>query len=266
MLLHRRIAGPLLTLSTVLGCAAEPTPGPLGAVAPPAKPVARGDAAGPPLETNQIICARVAAMPHKDEPSEKIAGDPAVLTPEGETAGFRDTLSVSCAVSLHGRALRCQMPQDIPPSLAGSVAEALHTWRFRPGTHDGVPVGRRETLTVPLVRPPPGWAPPPAVQGGTSVPFGQGMTVPTLLAGSPQPAYTREALEHCSEGRLIAGCTLTADGVLTDCDILDSVIYQDQRVLEMLAQQRYTPVMYQGHPQSVFYVLNFRFKAFKAQP
>lgn len=247
MIVHRNIAVPvLLTLFAVVGCAAEQTPAPVEAAAAP--------------ETMEQRCSRMRSVPHTTEPPEKIAGDPAVLTPEAESAGIRDALSMTCGISLHGRVMQCEMPPGSPPSLEGSVRSALDTWRFRPATYDGVPVAQRGSVTVPLVRPPPGWVPPAEAQVSRSTPFGQGMTAPTLIAGRPQPTYTREALEHCAEGKVIARCMITVEGRLTDCDIVQSIPYEDQSVLSTLAQQRYTPVMYAGRPQAVFYTLTFRFK------
>ena len=166
-----------------------------------------------------------------------------MLTPEAVRAGIRDAVSVECLVSVRGRAIHCQMPLGAPPSLEVSLRAALDTWRFKPATYNRVPIGRRETLNVPLIAPPPGWTPaPPAPPPGTiTMPFGQGMTPPTLIAGPSQPAYTREALDHCAEGKVIARVRITHDGALTDCDIAQSVPYMDQAVLAMLAQHTTPP-------------------------
>ncbi len=86
------------------------------------------------------------------------------------------------------------------------------------------------------------------------------MTAPVLTGGQSQPQYTREAMEAKVEGKVIARCTITLTGTLTDCRIIKSLPFLDQAVLATLAGQRYSPVMYQGHPQSVFYTLTFRFK------
>jgi protein TonB len=93
-----------------------------------------------------------------------------------------------------------------------------------------------------------------------TLPFGEGMTPPTLVGGALRPSYTREALEAKVEGRVVARCTLTADGRLTDCRILKGLPFLDRAVLSTLAEQRYAPVRYQGHAQSVFYTLTFRFE------
>lgn len=250
----------LLTLPAVLGCGAYPPPPPVEPVASSVEAAARAPVAAPVPETTEQRCARMAGMPHQIEPPAKLAGDPAVLTPEAASTGIRDAVSVECLVSVRGRAMHCQMPPGVPPSLEASLRAALDTWRFRPATYDRVPIGRREALNVPLIAPPPGWTPPAPPQGTITQPFGQGMTAPKLITGPSQPTYTREAIDHCIEGKVIARCTITLEGELTDCDIAQSVPYMDQVVLSTLAQQRYTPVMYQGLPQRVFYTLTFRFK------
>jgi protein TonB len=93
-----------------------------------------------------------------------------------------------------------------------------------------------------------------------TIPFGEGMTRPSLTGGPAQPPYTREAMEAKVEGKVIARCTITVSGTLTDCRIIKSLPFLDQAVLGTLAAQHYTPVMFQGHPQSVFYTLTFQFK------
>jgi protein TonB len=118
------------------------------------------------------------------------------------------------------------------------------------GVLGGVPggvVGGTGTGTV---------APPPT---NITIPFGEGMTPPSMVGGAA-PQYTREALEAKVEGKVIARCTITITGTLTDCKIIKGLPFMDQAVLAALAGQKYTPVMYQGHPQSVFYTLTFRFK------
>ena len=68
--------------------------------------------------------------------------------------------------------------------------------------------------------------------------FGEGMTPPSLTGGQAQPAYTREALEAKVEGKVIARCTITVTGTLTDCRIIKSLAFLDQAVLSTLAGQR----------------------------
>lgn len=118
----------------------------------------------------------------------------------------------------------------------------------QPGGVPGGTPGGTGTATV---------APPPT---NITLPFGEGMTPPSLVGGAAQPQYPREALEAKVEGKVIARCTITVAGTLTDCKIIKGLPFLDQAVLATLAGQRYSPVMYQGHPQSVFYTLTFRFK------
>jgi protein TonB len=93
-----------------------------------------------------------------------------------------------------------------------------------------------------------------------TVPFGEGMTRPRLIAGEAEPTYTREALAAKVEGTVMVRCTLTVDGTLTGCRILKGLPFLEGAVTSTLARQRYTPVMFQGRPQSVYYTLTFRFR------
>jgi protein TonB len=101
-------------------------------------------------------------------------------------------------------------------------------------------------------------AAPPWIE--VTVPFGEGMTPPSLIGGAARPSYTREALEAKIEGKVIARCTITVEGRLTDCRILKGLPFLDRAVLSTLAAQRYTPVRYQGRARAVFYTLTFRFE------
>lgn len=238
-----------------------------------AEPALRPAAEAPETATQR--CARLKSAPHAETPPEKIEGGPAVLTPEGSAAGFTASVSAECVVTLRGRLASCRMSESVPVAQQLAVGWALQAWRFRPASHDGVPVASPLAVSVPLIEPPPGWTAPQDVPGGvlqsaqlrvpphgSTIPFGEGMTPPRLVSGSPTPAYTQKAREICVEGKVIARCTLTEDGLLIDCDVLQSVPYLDESVLTNLAQRRYTPVLYKGKPQRVYYTfpINFRLK------
>ena len=55
-------------------------------------------------------------------------------------------------------------------------------------------------------------------------------------------------------------CVITTAGTLQGCRILKSLPFLDEPVLQALAQQRYTPVTFQGRPVAVEYVIPFKFK------
>jgi protein TonB len=76
----------------------------------------------------------------------------------------------------------------------------------------------------------------------------------------PTPGYTREAREARVEGTVLVKCVITTSGALRDCHVIKSLPFLEQTVLEALAQQRYTPVTFQGRPVDVEYVIPFRFK------
>ncbi len=102
-------------------------------------------------------------------------------------------------------------------------------------------------------------APPPPPPSNQVLPFGEGMTRPTLVGG-PEPSFPREAREAKVEGTLLAKCVITTEGALTGCRIIKSLPFLDQPVLEALAQRRYTPVSFQGRKVAVEYVIPFKFK------
>ncbi|APR77792.1 Ferric siderophore transport system, periplasmic binding protein TonB [Minicystis rosea] len=101
----------------------------------------------------------------------------------------------------------------------------------------------------------------PTVQPMTTMSYDSGsMTPPSLQSGSTAVTYPREALEAKVEGKLIARCTITEDGRLVDCRIIKGLPFLDSVVLANLASRKYSPVMYQGHPQRVYYTFPFTFK------
>jgi TonB family protein len=232
-------------LAAALGCAKPPPP------PPPAPP--------PAPETDEQRCARLAATPHGMTPPVKLSGDPAVLTPEGADAGVKGPVRVTCSISRRGRLHLCRVLDKVPPSLDASILAKLDTWRYQPATDDGVPVAQEHTLSVPLVPAPAGYAP-PRPGPNDPIPFTDKMRVPQLTAGAPYPQYPRRAREMCAEGKVVAQCVITEEGALDDCDILVSVRYLDEGVLDLLGQRKYTPIVFKGKRRRVLYTLPFEFK------
>lgn len=94
--------------------------------------------------------------------------------------------------------------------------------------------------------------------GGTgAIPFGAGMTRPTLVSkGDPQ--YTREALTARVQGLILVKCIITVEGTLRSCRVVKGLPFMDKAVLESLAQWKFTPVTFQGRPVNVEYVIPVR--------
>ena len=99
----------------------------------------------------------------------------------------------------------------------------------------------------------------PAAHGGAStvLPFSDGMTRPKLIDMIP-PQYAREAREANVKGLFLAECVISSAGSLQNCRVLKGLPYMDQAVLSALARWRYTPVIYQGKPVAVDYVIQVR--------
>ena len=124
------------------------------------------------------------------------------------------------------------------------------------GDPNGVPGGGTTTAPPPPPPPPPPPEPPKPINA--VIPFGPGMERPSKISG-PEPVYPREAREAKVEGKMLVQCVITVDGRLVNCNVLKSLPFMDKPVLDALAQQRWTPVMYQGKPVSVTYTIPFKF-------
>jgi TonB family protein len=204
--------------------------------------------------------------------ARKLEGDAAVLTPEGAAAGVQSPVKAKCVVSLRGFLHDCRLPNGLPESQQHAVWLALEHWRFAPARYDDLPMAAEHDLDVPLIAPPAGWSlsettpaslrgfplRPVPTDGHGSVP--EGFEVPQLVSGPVAPQYPQQARERGIEGRVIARCTLTEEGRLEECDVIRSVPFLDQAVLAMLPARRYTPALYKGKPQRVYFNFPFKFK------
>ena len=94
--------------------------------------------------------------------------------------------------------------------------------------------------------------------GDTQVlPFMDGMTRPALVS-KVDPVYTREARDANVSGLILTKCVITTSGTLQRCRIVKGLPLMDQQVLSALSQWRYSPVMYQGKPVTVEYLIPVR--------
>jgi TonB family protein len=91
----------------------------------------------------------------------------------------------------------------------------------------------------------------------TVLPFTDGMTRPKLL-DMVAPQYTREARDANVKGLFLAKCVITTSGALQKCRVVKGLPMMDQAVLSALARWRYSPVIYQGKPVAVDYVIQVR--------
>jgi protein TonB len=74
----------------------------------------------------------------------------------------------------------------------------------------------------------------------------------------PFPDYTREAREARIQGLMIVKCVITVEGKVQNCQIIKPIPHMEGAVLSWLQASRYTPVTFQGKPQQVSYVFNFK--------
>lgn len=86
------------------------------------------------------------------------------------------------------------------------------------------------------------------------------MTRPKLI-DMVEPQFTREARDANVKGLFLAKCVITTQGTLQNCRILKGLPLMNEAVLSALARWRYTPVIYQGKPVAVDYVIQVRLAA-----
>ena len=90
------------------------------------------------------------------------------------------------------------------------------------------------------------------------------MTRPQKLSGDPPripdsmlpPRYPPD-----TTWLLITTCTLSVEGLATDCELINpkpELWELEAEVLRVMATQRYKPVTYQGSPITVRYTFNIR--------
>jgi protein TonB len=83
-----------------------------------------------------------------------------------------------------------------------------------------------------------------------AIPFGDGMVAPRLMARK-EIEYSAKAWAMKIGGEAIARCIIELDGSLSECRIVGHLPFMDDQILAALHGWRYTPVLYQGHPQRV---------------
>jgi TonB family protein len=89
------------------------------------------------------------------------------------------------------------------------------------------------------------------------LPFMDGMTRPKLLS-MVEPTYTREARDARVSGLFLAKCVITTTGTLDNCRVVKGLPLMDHAILNALSRWRYSPVIYQGKPVAVDYVIQVR--------
>jgi hypothetical protein len=66
---------------------------------------------------------------------------------------------------------------------------------------------------------------------------------PAAFISGPDPVYTREALAGRVQGTAVARCVIRADGSVTGCRMMRSLMFLDDGILAALASRRFTPTL-----------------------
>ncbi len=73
-----------------------------------------------------------------------------------------------------------------------------------------------------------------------------------MLSG-PDPYYTDEAIRHGVHGTMVVECHLMTNGCLVGCQVVQSLPYMDEAVLDALRRRHYKPTMLDGKPVNTLY-------------
>jgi TonB family protein len=262
---------PLLALLVACGAgtgepttppARSPDPTAIAALPPPSvTPTATPISAPPPISPGGLT------VPFK------LSGDAPRLPASAGDAAPAKAARARCTVTRAGAVEDCTI-LEAPPGTEPLVLAALATWRYRPAHLKGEAMASQNVIdvafapsergaTAAAVTPPP--LPTPATSGtplpsATSIlPFGEGMTRPTLISGK-NPEYTPQARAAGVEGTVIARCVITTTGNVRNCKLIKSLPELGQAVLDALQAQVYSPALLDGKPVNVFYALTFKFR------
>jgi protein TonB len=74
----------------------------------------------------------------------------------------------------------------------------------------------------------------------------------------PEIVPSKEALAMKVGGVALVKCVINLDGSLTDCRLVKGLPYMDEQLLRAARSMKYTPVIFQGHPQRVEMVFPIR--------
>ncbi|MFO0756317.1 MAG: energy transducer TonB [Byssovorax sp.] len=260
---QRRAHYRALILSGLLAaCGAPPAPS-ASPPAPPAVPAATALAAPPAPAPLPPISPTGLTLP------AKLSGDDPILPPALRSASPPPTARARCTITRAGALSGCQV-LEAPADTSALVLAALATWRYRPAHLNGAPVESQSGINVTFALPPAAAQAPPAPAASaapapeSSAPdavmsFTEGMNRPTLVSGK-NPDYTPEARAAGVEGTVIARCVIMKSGRVRDCKIVKAPPMLGEIVLEALKTQEYTPILFQGKPADVYYVLTFKFR------
>lgn len=95
--------------------------------------------------------------------------------------------------------------------------------------------------------------------GDGTIPFEKGMNRPGQIAG-PSPSLPPQAIAEHVTGTWIARCVITETGSVEGCKIVKGLRLSDAHLLQIIQAQKYSPVVFEGKPQRVFYTFKITFR------
>jgi beta-lactamase regulating signal transducer with metallopeptidase domain len=148
---------------------------------------------------------------------------------------------------------RTELPR-VPYSLDAEPSEPVQP---------GAPVTEDSTEAFAVIVAPPAEKSMPAV-----LELGPGVTPPRFVSGerfhyNSLTYGIRSAVASFPKGSVVARCTITTDGSVTDCKPLQGLGGLEENVIRTLSTWRYEPALFNGKPVAVHYVFDI---VFSTQP
>ncbi|HRI70295.1 MAG TPA: energy transducer TonB [Polyangium sp.] len=92
-----------------------------------------------------------------------------------------------------------------------------------------------------------------------TIPFGPGMSRPTLIAGLT-PSLPPIAIAKGVTGTWIGRCIITEQGSVEGCEVIKGLPESNEHICQSIQAQKYTPIIFEGKPQRVFYQFKITFR------
>ncbi|HRI69110.1 MAG TPA: energy transducer TonB [Polyangium sp.] len=157
-----------------------------------------------------------------------------------------------------------RLSRNVRLFLGGLIASSLGACASGPDKQDPLVAlaaeDKEEPQSTQPVEPPVDPAPGDAKRSDDgTVTFGRGMSRPTQFSG-PSPSLPPKAIENHISGQWMARCVITETGSVEECKVIKGLPHSDAHLLQILQSQTYTPVIYEGKPQRVYYTFKITFR------
>ena len=163
-------------------------------------------------------------------------------TVAARAAGVEGVMTLEGVVRADGTVGEARVVKSLHPSLNTKALEALASWRFKPGTKDGMPVAVRVEIEMAFsLQEPEEPFRGPAVDSPEVFSPGNGVTEPKLIR-DVKPHYAVGAMQARAQGMVKMKCVVLPDGTVGDVKVTQHVHPElDSTSVRTLRQWTFSP-------------------------